>query len=296
MATKKKRRIKKSGTEVPGIVGSILPDDFDPDEIEKRIVSVKDEPVFLRMLVYGNPGTEKTRFIASATKEINPKTKEPYRVLILDCNEKGTLSVRKIDPTGKYLKSFKVRDLKDIESMFWYLVSKKKDKPDIVAIDTTTELQWIALRGIIDEDASNDASRDILMPHKRDYGKSGETMRMWISNYRNLNCHIILTAHRSSEDENDEYSAKWPEVQRAVRNRLCAAVDVIGMSYHREVKGKTIPCIYVGPHEHWTTKDRSGMLPVELKKPNLAKVIEAIQGSKELRKEQKKSKPKGRNK
>jgi hypothetical protein len=258
-------------------------------EIEERIIPVKDEPVHLRLLIYGDPGTEKTRFIASAVKRINPITGNQYRVLILDCNEKGTLSVRKFDPTGKYLRSFKVRGIQDLEHMFWYLYTNS-DKWDIVAIDTTTELQWLVLRGVVEYDAlTNDASRDILMPHKRDYGKTGEIMRMWISNYRNLPMHVVFTAHQRTEDA-DEESSKWPDVQDAVRNRLCGAVDIIGRSYYREINNKMIHCIYFGPHASWKTKERSGELPDEIKKPNLGDIIEMIQGSNKLREKQGKRK------
>jgi hypothetical protein len=290
------KKKKSKNDTVAGVVGSTLPDDFDLEEVEKRIVAVADRPVYLRMLVYGNPGTEKTRFIASAVKRENPKTKKPYKVLILDCNEQGTLSVRKFDPTKKYLKVFKVERAQDIEHVFWYL-KMRPDSFDIVAIDTTTELQWLFMRSVIDEDARGDASRDILMPHKRDYGKTGEMMRMWISNYRNLPMHIVFTAHESSEDEEDDESKKWPDAQGKVKNRLCAAVDVIGRSYHREVNGKAVPCIYVGPHESWVTKDRSGVLSKEIKRPNLGDIIGAIQESDVLREEQQgKSKKKKKNK
>jgi hypothetical protein len=276
----KKKKTSKRVNQNPDVVGYDFPDNFDPSTVEKRIVPVIDEPVYLRLLAYGDPGTEKTRLLASAVKSINPLTGKKYRVLILDCNEKGTLSVRTFDPTGKYLMSFKVRGVQDIEDIFWYIKSNP-NKWDIIGIDTTTELQWLTIRGVIHDEAKSDSTIDLLMPRQRDYGKTGEIMRMWISNFRNLPCHVIFTSHERTEDE-DEQSTKWPDMQNAVKNRLCGAVDIIGRTYHREYKGKMTACLYVGPHETWVTKDRSGVLPDEIKRPDLAKIIEAVQTSKPL--------------
>ena len=293
----KKRRKKVSYDErVAGVVGSIMPEDFDPEEFESRIESVADVAVYLRLLYYGDPGTEKTRFLASAVKHINPQTGEPYRVLIADCNEQGTLSVRKFDPTKKYLKRVPIKNTLDLEQLFWYLWVRGHKKWDIVGIDTVTELSWLTMRGVIDEDAASDASRDILMPHKRDYGKNAETLRMWISNFRNLPMHVIFTAHEIKEDEEDEDSGRWPDIQKGVRNRLCGAVDIIGRAYHREIRDKMVPCAYFGKHEFWKTKDRSGELPDEMKRPSLGKVIELIQDSTTLKEEQQGKKKKKKSK
>lgn len=292
-----KKKNKKRKNNYPGVIGSTFPEDFDPLDVEKRIIAVKDEPVHARILLYGNPGTEKTRFIASACKEVNPLTGEKFRVLIADCNEKGTLSVRKFDPTGKYLKVMRIRGSLDIEQLFWYLMTNPK-KFDIVGLDTLTELQYSFLRGAIDEDAQENV-RDILMPHKRDYGKSAELMRLWINNYSNLPMHVILSSHELREDDEDEESGRWPDLQRAVKNRVPGMVDIIGRAYHREIKDKTTPCIFFGAHETWLTKDRSGCLPKEMKNPTLGKIISLIQGSDELREAQgktKKSKDKKRRK
>lgn len=253
--------------------------------MEARIEAVKDIVVYARVLLYGDPGTEKTRIASSACKVINPKTKDYYRVLILDCNEDGTMSVRDFDTTGKYLRRLKIRNIDDLERAFWYL-KLRPNRWDIVILDTTTELQYLSLRGVIDEDADGDASRDRLMPHKRDYGKTGEILRMWITNFRSLPMHICFTAHEGTEDESDEDSSKWPDIQRAVKNRLCAAVDIIGRTYHREVKGQVKSVVYFGKHEFWKTKDRSGKLPNEMRNPSLSRIIELIQGSEKLAQEQ----------
>jgi len=70
----------------------------------------------------------------------------------------------------------------------------------------------------------------------------------------------------------------------SVRAALTPAVDIIGRIYVKEVMGreegkkKTIyqRRLLVGPHETYTTGDRSGLMPNILVNPNLTKIINRL--------------------
>lgn len=233
------------------------------NKIEKAKTKIVDasEFDFLKMLVYGQNGKGKTRFGASG-----PKT------LIVDCNEKGSLSIRRFPA-----KVFKIETWTDVDLAFWYL--KGGNHPfETVVLDTVTSLAQLCMKFVLGDEASRDPTKDPDMPSKREWGKVGELMRTVILNYRNLPMHVVFLAQERrgfADDEDDDAPEVFPEVSPSVRTTLTASVDIIGRVYVKEVvtKGKggkktTVPAYYmlVGPSERYVTKDRSESgLPKALK-------------------------------
>lgn len=241
---------------------------------ERRIVSVAESFENLRILVYGKNGVGKTRFAATGPKP-----------LIIDCNEKGTMSIRNM----KDVKVFRIETWTDIDFIFWYLQSAKHDRKT-VALDTITSLAQLCMRFVLGDESSRDPTQDPFMPSKREWGKVGELMRTVILNFRNLPMHVVFLAQerKGFTDDEDEGTEVFPEVSPSVRSTLTAAVDIIGHQFIKEVvvkqkggKQKSRPDfrMRIGPHETYVTKDRSdSALPGIIRNPNLGSMIKVLQG------------------
>jgi hypothetical protein len=235
----------------------------------------------LKLLVYGQNGKGKTRFGASAPK-----------VLLIDCNEKGSLSIRHY-PT----QVFKVELWTDIDLAYWLLHSGQHDF-DTVVLDTITSLAQLCMKFVLGDESSRDPTKDPNMPSKREWGKVGELMRTVILNFRNLPMNVVFLAQerRGFTDDDDEDAPEvFPEVSPSVRTTLTSSVDIIGRVFIKEVVtkkgGKKVAepsyRMLIGPSERYVTKDRSAsglpkIIPLPDSPDNLAKLIQRIKrGAKE---------------
>lgn len=239
---------------------------------EARIIDVKKEFKWLKILVYGKPKKGKTAFGASG----------PKPVLIVDCNDKGTLSVRDFPDT----KVFPMNRWKDIDLIYWYLHSEKGRKYKTVVIDNLTSLQNLCMKFVLGDEASRDPTRDPTMPSQPMYGRVGELMGTQILQFRDLPMHVVFLAQEKSTfvGDDDEIPEVYPNVTPKVRDVLTPAVDIIGRIYVKGVASKKKPVehrLLIGQHEIYTTGDRSRAgLPNVINLPdqndNLARLIARI--------------------
>lgn len=232
----------------------------------------------LKILAYGQNGKGKTRFGASG----------PRPVLVIDCNEHGSLSIRNYEG----VKIFPLETWADIDLAYWYL-HKNSDGFQTVVIDTVTSLAQLCMKFVLGDEASRDPTKDPMMPGKREWGKVGELMRTEILKFRNLPMHTVFLAQerRGFTEDDDEAPEVFPEVSPSVRTTLTASVDIIGRMYVKEVvskaeeggkKGSRIEYrMQIGPSERFMTKDRSEAgLPTVIRmsdgQDNLDKLIQRI--------------------
>lgn len=232
------------------------------------IVPASDVSPYLKLCVYGRNGVGKTTFIGSSD----------LKTLIIDCNEKGTLSVRK----RSNVDVFALEQWEQLDWVYWYLRNGTHEY-QVVAIDTITGLAVRCMKWVLKEDAMRDMNRDPLMPDKRHWGKLGEAMKDAVTRFRNLPMHVIFTAQeKTSTIEDDEAGGTLlethPELSPAPRSMLLGAVDIAGRLYTREIevgqKKKIERRMLVGPHSRYVSKDRTGQLGLVQRRPTLASFIE----------------------
>lgn len=238
------------------------------NKAKELILPVSQVSPYLKMCVYGRNGVGKTTFIASSD----------LRTLIIDCNEKGTLSVRR----RPNVDVFTLDEWEQLDWVYWYLRSGQHDY-QVVGIDTITGLAVRCMKWVLKEEASRDLSRDPLMPDKRHWGKLGEALKEAMTRFRNLPMHVIFTAQeKTSTIEDDEAGGTLlethPELSPAPRSTLLGAVDIAGRLYTREVetagKKQIERRMLVGPHPRYVSKDRTGQLGLVQRRPTLANFIE----------------------
>lgn len=260
-------------TKTPNTAGKI-------QQVKDRITTPEESFQYLKMVAYGNNGRGKTRFGASGPK--------PF---LIDCNEKGTLSIRAFEDVEVY----HAQTWTDIDMGFWYLKSGKHDRQTVV-IDNVTSAAQLCMNFVMDDEISRDATKDPAMAGKREWGKVAMLMKTTINNFRNLDMHVVFLAQEKRgfvEDEDEEAPEIFPAVSPSVRETLTAAVDIIGRMYVTEVvrkvsvngkvRKKAVPeyRMLLGPSERYVTKDRSeaglpGIIRLDAGHDNLTKLIERI--------------------
>lgn len=238
------------------------------EKAKELIIPASQISPYLKLCVYGRNGVGKTTFIGSSE----------LKTLIIDCNEKGTLSVRKRENVDV----FSLEQWEQLDWVYWYLRSGDHEY-QVAAIDTITGLAVRCMKWVLKEDALRDMSRDPLMPDKRHWGKLGEAMKDAVTRFRNLPMHVIFTAQeKTSTIEDDEAGGTLlethPELSPAPRSMLLGAVDIAGRLYTREVekagKKEIERRMLVGPHPRYVSKDRTGQLGLVQRRPTLANFIE----------------------
>lgn len=239
----------------------------DYQSVESQIISVDEqEDNYLKMVVYSRPKVGKTIFCSTAPN-----------VLIIDCNEGGTLSIK-----GKGSKAYYIRKWEDINLVYWYL-AKGKHNFKTVAIDTMSSLQKLGLSFVMSEASEQDLNKDPKMPERRDWGKLSVIMEDMILQFRNLSMHVIFTAHERSRTDDEGDTTVTEELTPGAQSVLNGAVDIIGRLYIKESensKGKKIRerRMLVGAHEKFVSGDRSGKLGYIVKNPTFPGILAKVHG------------------
>lgn len=237
--------------------------------IKARITTFDEASSVINVLVYGQNGSEKTRFAASA----------PH-VLVADVNEKGTRSARQY----KDGRVFPVKVWPDITYLYWFLRDHNPGYESI-AIDNLTTLAQMCMTHVLKEGADRDPNKDPAIASMRDWGKVNELMKPMLLNYRNLPLNTIFIAQERVIEDDEEESQHMPDLSKGIRGIATGSVDIIGRTYKKEVrrgkKGKKKeeviwePRMLVGPSDKFVTKDRTGQLPRIVRNPTVPAFLEA---------------------
>lgn len=238
-------------------------------QLEKRMVPIDAASPHINILIYGQNGSQKTRFGASAPMP-----------LIIDVNEKGTKSARQF----RDALVFNAKKWEDIPYLYWYLREVEHDRESVV-IDNLTTLQQMCMSHVLGESADRDPNKDPAIASMRDWGKVTELMKPLLLNLRNLPMHVVFIAQERVVEDDEEETMHMPDLPRGIRGIATGAVDIIGRTYQTEVrrgnkKKKTSetawePRMLVGPHDSYVTKDRTGQLPRIVRRPTVPMFIEA---------------------
>lgn len=237
------------------------------EAVRDRIVPVSEASPYLKLLLYGLNGKGKTRTAAKAP-----------RPLIIDCNEEGTLSVRNY----KGAEVFNATTWEDLTFIYWLLKSGKH-KYKTVVIDTLTMMQDICTRHVLKDSSDRDPMKDPRTMSQREWGKLAEFMNPMLLDFRNLPMHVVFVAQqRTVDNDEEEKIEKVPQLSPKIRLNATSCVGVIGHISQRPIrrggKGKKEKVEYhtvmlTGPHEVYTTKDRTGVLPRNMIDPSVNKII-----------------------
>jgi phage nucleotide-binding protein len=259
----------------PDVVETHSPESFEAkvaeadsilDALMGRITTVDNKSKYLKILVYGNPGTGKTVFTATAPSP-----------LIIDV-EKGAHSINN-HPNLRNAKALEYKSLFQVEQLIKYLGA---DAPQLaefktIVVDSFSELQKRDLDAIVKEEAEKDANRNKFLPIGPDYNVNTEHMRMIASALRDLDRHIIVTCHvKEEKDETTGRILRRPNLTPKLAGTLAGIFDVVGYMATSGSGENTTRTLQVHPTADVTAKTRIGNLPAVIENPTFDAIYTAF--------------------
>ena len=162
------------------------------EAVEDQDVSLvtADDPTF-NILIYGDPGTGKTTFAASA--QDHP---DMANVLFADI-EGGLVSIAHRGDIHKKI----VKSTAQLEQLAWDLAKGRWPSVHTVVVDNVTELQTLNLQEIVQtaikggRNMVKNRERTIDDIFQEDYGKSTKQLARLFRFLRDLPMNIVFTAH-----------------------------------------------------------------------------------------------------
>jgi phage nucleotide-binding protein len=245
------------------------------EKARKRIESV-DQDEKVAFVIYGRNKTGKTKFACDSK----------LKTLVIDCNERGTITVRKMAPR---VQRYRVRTWEDMDPIYWLLRSGDHEF-EVIVIDTVTSLAALCMKWVLKEQDDRDFNREPKTPDQRSWGKMGEHITDVITKFRNLPYHVVFTAQEKEtfveEEDGTSTSLIHPELSPRPRSTLLSAVSLIGRIYVAETvdddgKKKYERRMLIGPHPKYSSGGRfeQDMKRIE-RDPTLGKFLNKIYGVK----------------
>lgn len=221
--------------------------------------------------MYGEPGAGKTRFGGTAAD--HPATSP---LLVVDV-EGGTATLR-----GKDVDVVQVRSMSQIEEIHKELANDTTNYYKTVFIDSLTELQKLDMRTVMLEQWNKKPeSTDVYVPSQREWGKSGERVRMVVRAFRDLKMNTIVSALLNSDkDDKTGLVTYYPSLPGKLRSEIPGFFDVVGLltTYTDTTDGVTSieRQLQVVKTERVSAKDRFSALGTIVQKPTMPMLWDMI--------------------
>lgn len=230
---------------------------------------------WLNMLLYAEPGGGKTYHFG--TCEDWPEEFLPALLIDIDGGADTIRHRHKID-ISKPIRSMQA--LKDL----YKEIAAEPNYYKCIGLDNISELQKIDMNDVMIEakaTANNPDNVDIYVPSQREWGKSGERMRIIVRAFRDLPCHTIALAHIDErEDKMSKINRLWPSMPGKLRHELAGFFSVVGYLSTYEENGEVYRQIQFAKTKKVQAKDRFQVLPgVMPNNPTLPQIWKIIKDS-----------------
>lgn len=235
--------------------------------ISEKISTVSEKPPYLKILLYGEPGTGKTVFSAGAPSP-----------LFVDV-EHGTRSLLN-HPELQHTPVLPMREWEEIEELFWEMRAGEDESLnaiETVVIDSISELQRRQMDEILKGAASKDANRNPYLPYQQDYKLNTEVLRRMVVSFRDLEKNLIVTAHSTEQqDQNDGRVFLRPAVTPKLSQTLTGIMDVVAyMGVEVDKSGEQKRYLQVMPSRNILAKTRIGGLDPIIENPTFQHLLDA---------------------
>lgn len=238
-------------------------------------MTLADENEYARVCLYGKYGTGKTTDLAFAAKL--------GKVVHIDSEKRlkgGPLRrlgvpIDNIEP---------IRDISYdiINDVIWDTKSRLHDEPGSVAalgMDSVTETTKLLVGQVLDENSTKLIARAEKRGEEADvdpynididmWGVMTEQMRRILRHMRDLECHLVFTAHERRDIDGDGEVIYGPATTPAVQQDLMGYVDIVGHTYIDN--GHYVARF--APGTKYQAKDTFGVLPEVMADPTMDRIV-----------------------
>lgn len=235
---------------------------------------------WINKLVYGEPGAGKTYLLGTAAD--HPETAP---LLFLDI-EGGIMTIR----DRQDIDVVQVRSMKQLQDIINMIA--KQPKPlyyKTIGVDGITELQKLDMRTVMMEQFNRKPeTTDIYVPSQREWGKSGERVRMIVRALRDLECNLIMTALQAEfVDERTGRRLIHPSIPGKLKSEIPGFFDIVGHLKAVHEGGEIIRTLQTVKTESLIAKDRSDSLPPLMKNPSIPEIWDIVHGNSNSKSESK---------
>ncbi|BCV23331.1 ATP-binding protein [Gelria sp. Kuro-4] len=229
-----------------------------------KIKKVSARKMYVKGLIYGEPGAGKTYLACTAPKPLVLLT-EPA------VSDSTMLAVKRdlgVDPDV-----WEILEWNDLEEAFEYLQSAQHPYETVV-IDSLTDLYRRVMRLTINNAVEKRPQHDPDVPEKGDWFRVQERVRYIARMFRDLPMHVIFTA--LVMDIRNEVR-RVPLVQpKSLAQELPAYCNLVGYLGVQEINGEYVRKLLVEPTDVYAAKNPGGALPPIVENPNLRAIFDQI--------------------
>jgi hypothetical protein len=168
--------------------------------------------------------------------------------------------------------------MKQIEEVHNEIANDSSNYYKTVGIDSLTELQKLDMRTVMREQYNKrPESTDIYVPSQREWGKSGERVRMIVRAFRDLKVNTLVTALMSSDkDERTGVVSYFPSFPGKLRSELPGFFDVVALLTTFSEDGAVHRQLQLSKTQRVIAKDRTDSLGDVMTDPSIPLMWERI--------------------
>lgn len=166
-----------------------------------KIISIQDVDDKVNLMIYGDSGVGKTQLAGSDDKVLFVAPED---------NSDGLLSAKLAGSTAE---KWPIKKWDDLAEAFNYLYHLDEIPYNWVVIDSLTEMQMMAMRGILDAAIDENPSRDPDIPQLQDWQKYYEMVKRMIKAFNALDVNVLYTALSRVAEDPDGVEYLLPDLQ-----------------------------------------------------------------------------------
>lgn len=238
-----------------------------------KIQPLKQKKRWLRMLVYGDPGSGKTALLGTS----------PNCLILNADGADGTDSAMVL---GSKADEMEISNYKDLKYAFEFL-KHEKHSYDWVWFDSVTLFQDKGMDDIMRELLVKSPHRDADIPDVKEYLRNMNRLNRWLRNMKTLPINLGLTAHEMRIEDEDGDVTYMPLIAgKNMPTKWCGNMSIVGHLIPKKAKGgkekevawrgNVLTTVRTGK---WYGKDRFNALGGRMYNPTIPKIIAAIKVS-----------------
>lgn len=235
-----------------------------PKKLHPKIQLASEMPLYVKALIYGEPGAGKTYLACTAPNPL---------VLLTEYDVSKATMLRVQKDLGKEIAVWPISEWRDLEEAFDYLHSGGHGFQTVV-LDSLTDLNRRLTRSVVEHAVERRPSHDPDVPEQGDWFRVSEKLRHMVRMFRDLPMHVVMTC--LVQDIRQEM-LKVPLVQpKSLALELPGLFNLVGCLKAVEADAGYVRKLLVESTDMYVAKNPGGVLPPVVENPNLTRIFEEV--------------------